>query len=355
VHDHQIHFFTKQDVDPHALQGERVAVLGYGHLGHPFALNLRDSGVAPLIVGNIEDVYAERARSDGFDVLPIDRAVAASDIALVLLPDELIPEVFVSAIAPSLAAGSALVFASGYNLAYGLIQPPAYTDLLLLAPRMAGENARQRFLEGRGFFAYISVEQEASGKARRRLLGLADAAGVLRAGALELDARREADLDLYIEQTIGAVVGVAVMSVFTLGVEAGIPPEALVLEMYMSGEMEMVWQGFREKGFFRSSDDHGPTALFGGFVRTMELMMSDLGSRFGTTLSEIQSGAFARQFQAEREAGYPTLRQALEMTSEEAIVAQPIAQAEARVRAMMRRDHAQASGTGSRVFRGMRY
>ncbi len=333
----QFRFFTVQDADPDALAAERVAVLGYGNLGRAVALNLRDSGVTPLVVGNIADEYADQARADGFAVLPIGEAVAASDVVLILLPDEVIPEVLAADIEPNLAPGSAILFASGYVLAYGLSGLPGSIDVLLLAPRMGGEHVRERFLAAQGFLAYISVEQEASGKAWNRLLGIAHAAGVLQAGALELDARREADLDLFVEQTLGAAVGVAIMSAFTLGVEAGIPPEAMVMEMYMSGEMETVFQAFREKGFFRASDFHGPTALYGGYVRTMQLMMSDIASRFRETLQEIQSGEFARQFQAEREADYPTLSQAQSMTAEESPLTQPIVQAEARVRAMLTR------------------
>lgn len=326
-----IRCFTAKDVDPGALNGERVAVLGYGHLGRPFALNLRDSGVTSLVIGNIADEYATRARTDGFTVLPPGEAAASSDIALVLLPDEIIPEAFDADLAPNLSPGSAIVFGSGYTLAYGLIDPPAGIDVLLLAPRMAGENARQRFLNQQGYFAYVSVEQDASGKAWRRLLGLAHAVGVLRAGALELDARREADLDLLVEQTVGAVLGMAIMSVFAMGEEAGIPPEALVMEMYMSGEMEMVWRAFREEGFFQAASVHGPTALFGGFTRTMQLMQSDLGAKFRETLKDIQSGKFAQQFQAEREAGYPSLVQARAMSTND----NPLTRAEVRLRAML--------------------
>jgi ketol-acid reductoisomerase len=337
IHDNSpLRFFTAADADAQALDGERVAVLGYGFLGHAFALNLRDSGV-DVVVGNVADGYADQARTEGFTVQPIAEAAAGCDVALILLPDEVIPEVFAADVAPNLAPGSAVVFASGYNLAYGLIEPPAGIDVLMLAPRMAGENARQRYLDRQGFFAYVAVEQESSGTAWARLLGIAHAVGVLYAGALELDARHEADLDLFIEQTLGAVVGMSIMSAFNLGVEAGIPPEAMVMEMYMSEEMEMVFRSFREKGFFRASDTHGPTALYGGFVRTMQLMMSDLAGKFRETLEEIQSGQFARQFQAEREAGYPALSQAQSMTAEESPVTQPIVQAEARLRAMMGR------------------
>lgn len=335
-----LRFFGAGDADPQALDGERVAVLGFGFLGRPFALNLRDSGVESLVVGNREDEYADQARAEGFQVLPIAQAVAASDVILVLLPDEVIPEVFAADVAPHLAPGAAIVFASGYNLAYGLIEPPPGVDVLLLAPRMAGENARQRYLDRQGFFAYVSVEQEGQGPAGRawkRLLGVADAAGVLRGGALELDARREADLDLFIEQTMGAVIGVAIMTAFNLGVEAGIPAEAMVMEMYMSEEMEMVFRAFREQGFYRASDTHGPTALYGGFLRTMQWLMSDLPGTFRQVLDEIRSGEFARQFQAEHEAGYPTLAQAQAMTAEASEVTRPIVEAEARVREMLDR------------------
>ena len=333
-------FFTAEHADPHALDGERVAVLGYGNLGRAVALNLRDAGVSPLVVGNIPDAYADQARAEGFAVLPIGEAVAASSVSLVLLPDEVIPEVFLADIAPNLAPVGgrppAMILASGYTLAYGLVVPAAGVDVLLLAPRMGGELARERFLNRQGFFAYVSVEQDASGKAWPRLLGVAQAVGVLQAGALELDARREATLDLFVEQSLGAALGVAIMTAFNQGVEAGIPPEAMVLEMYMSGEMETVFRAFREKGFFRSSDAHGPTALYGGYVRTMQLMMTDLPSKFHETLEEIRSGEFARQFQAERDGGYPALGLAQSMTAEANPVTQPIVDAEARVRAMLR-------------------
>jgi ketol-acid reductoisomerase len=324
-------FFTCKDADPRALEHERIAVLGYGHLGRPFALNLRDSGVDQVVIGNIEDEYAAGAREEGFEVLPLGEVVREADVSLLLLPDEVIPEVFDADIRSNLKPGSAIVFASGYTLAYELVAAPEGIDVLLLAPRMAGENARQRYLRKEGFFAYISVECDASGRGWPRLLGLADAVGVLNAGALELDARREADIDLFIEQTLGAVLGVAIMQAFAIGEDAGIPPEALVMEMYMSEEMEMVFRSFREEGFFEASRVHGPTALFGGFIRTMEFMGCGLGGTFREILEEIRSGEFARRFQAERQAGYPILSQAEAMSTEDS----PIARAEQRVRRMV--------------------
>jgi ketol-acid reductoisomerase len=304
-----------------------VTVLGYGNLGRALALNLRDASLLPLI-GNIEDEYATQARADGFEVKSLAEATAAADICLALLPDEVIPEVFTDHVAPALKEHAAIVLASGYTLAYGLIRPADDVDVLLMAPRMGGETIRRRYLDGEGFFTYISVEQDASGRAWPRLLGLADAIGSLRAAALELDARREADLDLFIEQSMGAIVGLAIMVAFDLGVKAGMPPEAMALEMYMSGEMEEVFRAFRQTGFFKASEFHGPTALYGGMSATMALDRASMEGQFQRVLDDIRSGEFARRFQAEREAGYPVLKMARQMI----VGSNPISEAEESVR-----------------------
>ncbi len=211
---------------PHgALAGEAVAVLGYGHLGRTAALNLRDSGVK-VRIGNREDAYAEQARGEGFEVVPLATA-AAGDVVYVLLPDEVIPTLFEIEIAPALRPGSAIAFGSGYSLAFDLIQPPATVDVLLVAPRMAGTTARARYLKGQGFWACVGVEADRSGRAQQRMLGLAGALGVLRAGGVQMSAKVEATLDLFVEQSVGAVLGMAIMMAFEVARDAGVPGEAL--------------------------------------------------------------------------------------------------------------------------------
>jgi ketol-acid reductoisomerase len=302
--------FRAADAEPDALAGERVAVLGYGYLGRTAALNLRDSGVA-VSVGNREDEYAVQARADGFPVVSL--AAAAADVLLVLLPDEVIPEVFARDVAPRLAPGAAVAFASGYCLAWDLVEPPAHVDVLLLAPRMGGDAARERYLAGQGFWAYVGVEADRSGRALRRLLGLCAALGVLRQGALETSAATEALVDLFVEQTLGPLLGAAIMTAFDVAAEAGVPPEMLVMEMYMSGEMETVFRAFRETGLLRASKSHGATALFGGLTRTFEIDREALRERFLAVLDDLRGGAFAKRFQQEAQAGYPTLEIARRM------------------------------------------
>jgi ketol-acid reductoisomerase len=302
---------ARAEVDTGALAGEAVAVLGYGNLGRTAALNLRDSGVK-VRIGNREDAYAHRARAEGFEVVPLS-AAATDDVVFVLLPDEVIPEVFPADIAPSLRPGSAVAFGSGYCLAFELVRPPEGVDVLLVAPRMSGVAARERYLAGGGFWACIGVEADCSGRARDRMLGLTAGLGALRTGAIETSAASEAALDLFVEQTVGPLLGAAIMTAFDVGREAGIPAEALVMEMYMSGEMEAVFEGFRKTGFFRASEDHGPTALFGGITRTLGLDREELTSRFRSVLDDITRGDFARRFQEEARAGYPMLSVAREL------------------------------------------
>lgn len=322
----QVKVLRAADAPPGALAGESVAVLGYGHLGRTAALNLRDSG-AKVRIGNREDEYAEQARTEGFEVVSI-AAAAADDVVYVLLPDEVIPTVFASDIAPALRPGSAIAFGSGYSLAFGLIHPPASIDVLLVAPRMAGNTARARYLEGHGFWACVGVEADRSGRAQQRMLGLADGLGVLRAGAVQMTAKVEATLDLFIEQTVGAVLGMSIMMAFEVARDAGMPAEALVLEMYMSGEMEAVFQSFRETGFFRAAEDHGPTAVFGGLTRSLEMDREEMANRFRHVLEDIKSGGFARRFQDEARNGYPMLEFARAMMHG----GSPITEAEDRIR-----------------------
>jgi len=314
-----------------ALNGEAVAVLGYGNLGRTAALNLRDSKVK-VRVGNREDEYADLARADGFEVVPLPVA-AAADIVCVFLPDEVIPEVFARDVVPALRSGSAVVFGSGYSLAFGLARPPAGIDVLLVAPRMSGLAARTRYMEGKGFWACVGVEADHSGRARERMLALAEALGASAARVFEMSAQAEATLDLFVEQSLGPLLGTAIMVAFEVGRDAGIPPEALVMEMYMSGEMEKVFEGFRETGFFRASEQHGPTAVFGGIIRTLEIDREEMATRFRRILENIRSGEFAQRFQDEARDGYPMLGIARAMMHGTS----PITEAEEQLRARTKR------------------
>src|SRR3990172_5572069 len=143
------------------LAGQRLAGLGYGNQGRSQALNLRDSGLT-VVVGNIADASLDRARADGFEALPIAEACARADAVLLLVPDEVMPEVFAGEVAPQLRPGKLLDFASGYGVAFGGVPPPPDVDVVLVAPRMIGPGVRDRFVSGQGVPSFVGVHQDAT-------------------------------------------------------------------------------------------------------------------------------------------------------------------------------------------------
>ncbi len=328
------------EADLDFLKGRRVGVVGYGNLGRSLALNMRDSGVTPIIVGELPGAARERARADGFPVESAGAATAEADIVFVLAPDESAPKVYQEELAPALRPGSTLVFASGFNLAFGRIRPAPDLDVLLLAPRMMGAGIRERYQEGLGFPSFVSLEQDATGRGWPLLCALTKAVGSLRAVALTLSAAQEAHLDLFVEQTVGPDLAGAILTAFQVGVEAGLPPEALLLELYMSGEMAKSFQAMADLGFFQQVKLHGFTAAYGGMIRFMGLDRESRERSYRQVLREISEGEFAEALRAEAESGFPSQAMMDEMVEGD----NPISRAEKRLRNIMRLDK---SGEGA--------
>jgi ketol-acid reductoisomerase len=321
--------YTSADADPAALAEATIAVVGYGNLGSSMARNLRAAGL-DVVIGNRDDEYRARAAADGFPVTDVRSAVARADVVYVLISDEAIPACFQADIAPALRPGTAVCFASGYCLAFDLVEPPTDVDVLLLAPRMVG-SAVHRAAGDSGYVAYVNVEHDASGSAWPRLLALALAAGALDRGAFVVSASDEAAIDLLVEQTVGPYVGLALQLAFEVGVEGGLPPEAMVLELYQSGEMAETFRSFAEQGFYRAVGDHGVTAQYGGYLRTLELDAEAMRDQFRAVFEDIRSGGFARRLQAEGADGYPALALIEAITAGD----DPMTRAEAAVQAAL--------------------
>jgi ketol-acid reductoisomerase len=293
--DAPVRIFHDDDADPAALAGKTVAVIGYGNQGRSQALNLRDSGLT-TIVGNIDDDYAARARTEKFAVFPVAEAAARADVVMLLVPDEVMPAVYEEAIRPQLTPGKVLDFASGYTVAFGLILPPPGVDVMLIAPRMIGPGVRDAYTAGRGFPAFIALHQDASGDGMRRLLGLARAVGATRAGCILMSMHDEATLDLFTEQAFGPAFGRVFMAAIETLVGAGYPPEAVLLELYLSGELAYAFEKIREVGMMRQMDYHSHTSQYGSLTRSARFGDLDLESRMRTILREIQDGTFAREW-----------------------------------------------------------
>ncbi len=321
-------FYLGADGDLSVLANTTVAVVGYGNLGRSVAHNLRDSGLT-VVVGNREDAFAEQAREEGFQTISVSDAISEAEVVWMLLPDEVIPSVLPPAGGPRVRDGGTLCLSSGYVLAFDLVDPAAHGgDVVMVAPRMVGAEVRRRYVQDEGFVAYLSVEHDQSGRAADRVLALARGIGGASLRAMVLSARDEAIVDLFVEQTFGPYVGMALLSTFEAGIAAGLPPEALVLELYLSGEMSRTWQAFAEEGFFRGVRLHGRAAAFGGFVRTSGLDTQAMRSAFGEILEDIRNGGFAKRFQQEAMEGYPTFELIDAMIAGD----DPLSAAEARIR-----------------------
>jgi ketol-acid reductoisomerase len=294
--------YHDEDADLAALAGATLAVVGYGNQGRSQALNLRDSGV-PVVVGNIRDAAADRAAADGFEVLPVAEACARADGVLVLVPDEVMPAVWREQVSPALEAGDLAVFASGYNVAFGLVEPAPDLDVALVAPRMIGAGVRDTYLSGAGFPSFVGVHQDATGRARERMLAVAKAIGSTRAGCIEMSMHDEASLDLFTEQGFGPAFGRVMTTAVELLVEAGYPPEAVLLELYLSGELAYSLEKMRELGMARQMELHSHTSQYGSATRGARFLdlAGPLRERMGAVLAEIRSGGFAEEWSRNQE------------------------------------------------------
>ncbi|MFX0029693.1 MAG: ketol-acid reductoisomerase [Candidatus Hermodarchaeota archaeon] len=291
-----VDIFHEEDGDLSKIDGKTIAIIGYGNQGRAQAFNLRDSG-QKIIIGNIEDEYKKTALIDGFPVFSIKEATIKSDIIFILIPDEIMNDVFEREIKPFLKSYTTLVFASGYNIGFKLLKPPKNVDVLLIAPRMIGIGVRENFLNNKGFFSFIAVEQDATGIANYTLLALAKAIGTLKKGGIMINFRQEAELDLFNEQAFGPAFGrVLLSSIYTL-IEAGYPVEAVLVEMYMSGEMAYTYKKMADVGLIKQVDFHSQTSQYGAMSRGIRFRKLPLRPKMMEILREIQNGEFTREWE----------------------------------------------------------
>ena len=289
--------YHDDDADLGVLEDQTVALVGYGNQGRSQALNLRDSGVN-VVIGNIRDHAAAAAEDDGFSVSSIAEACEHADVVMMLIPDEIMPEIFKTHVSPNLTPGDLVVFASGYNIAFNLITPPDYVDAALVAPRMIGVGVRETFVAGSGFPSFVGIHHDATGDAKTRMLAIAKGIGSTRAGCIEMSMHDEASLDLFTEQAFGPAFGRVLMTSIELLVEAGYPPEAVLLELYLSGEFAYSFDKMREVGIMKQMDFHSRTSQYGTVTRGARFMTLNepIKKKMTEVLEEIRSGSFADEW-----------------------------------------------------------
>lgn len=299
--------YTDDEASLAPLDGKTVAILGYGNQGRAQALNLRDSGLK-VVVGNQQDSYLEQAVADGFESMTIAKAATIADLLIILTTDESQPLIWEGQIAPGISAGNTLVWASGYNVGYGLISPSSDVDVVLVAPRMTGNFVRILFEQGRGAVAQVAVHQDASGEAWARMMAVAKGIGATRAGVFESSFREEAELDLFAEQVVWAGLVAWFEECFKLGVEHGFSPELMVLELYGSGEASEILGMMARNGFYKQMAHHSTTSQYGTLSRAPRLLNDDIRANMREILvDDIKGGAFTQEWRREQASGCKTL------------------------------------------------
>jgi ketol-acid reductoisomerase len=324
--------YYESDADLSVLTGKAVAVAGYGNQGRAQALNLRDSGVN-VLVGNIEDSYAETARQDGFSPVSIAEAAKAADIVMLLTPDEVQQAVYNKDIAPNLRPGQTLSFASGYNIHFGLIKPPADIDVIMMAPRTIGRQVRIAYEGGSGVNADVDVWQDATGHAWGNTLALAKGVGCTRAGAFHSSFATEAELDLFAEQGVWPALFDVLLTGYEVLAAKGYPKEVIALELYASTEPADIFLAMAKRGIFEQMKFHSPTSQYGTLSRRKDATGSSdaLRARMEQTLENIRSGRFAEEWKNEELQGYPNFHKL-----REAAWSHPITEADKAVRELLK-------------------
>jgi ketol-acid reductoisomerase len=299
--------FYDDDADLSVISGRQVAVIGYGSQGHAHALSLRDSGV-DVRVGLAEGSKSwAKAEAEGLRVLTVAEAVQESDVIMLLVPDHLQRHVYTESIEPHLAEGDALFFGHGFNIRFGYITPPPGVDVCMVAPKGPGHLVRREFSDGRGVPVIVAVENDATGKAWDTTLSYARAIGGLRAGGIRTTFTEETETDLFGEQAV--LCGGASQLVqygFEVLTEAGYQPEVAYFECLH--ELKLIVDLMYEGGIAKQRWSVSDTAEYGDYVSGPRVIDPHVKDSMKAVLADIQSGAFAKRFIEDQDAGAPEFK-----------------------------------------------
>src|SRR4051812_26176566 len=290
------------DADLYLLEGKTVAILGYGSQGHAHALNLHESGVNVVVGLRGDSSSVDKAKADGLEADTIADAASRGDVVMVLLPDEKHAEIWESEIKDGIAPGNLLLFAHGFSIHFGQIEPGPEVDVAMVAPKGPGHLVRRQFTEGKGVPGLVAVHQDASGNARDLALAYAKGIGCTRGGVIETTFKDETETDLFGEQSVlcGGVTELVRAGYETL-VEAGYDPRLAYFECLH--ELKLIVDLMYEKGITGMRYSISNTAEYGDLTRGKRVIGEPTRDAMKQILSEIQSGEFAKEWIAENQAG----------------------------------------------------
>jgi ketol-acid reductoisomerase len=299
-----VNIYYDTDADLSYLDGQKIAILGYGSQGHAHALNLHDSG-CEVVVGLYEGSKSWTiAEQDGLKVLPVDKAADWADVMMIVVPDTTQRSLYEEKIKPGLRAGNMLMFAHGFNIHHRQVLPPPDVDVTMIAPKGPGHLVRSTFQAGAGVPALIAVHQDATGRGKDKALAYGKGIGASRAGILETTFLEETETDNFGEQAVlcGGLSALIKAGFETL-VEAGYQPEVAYFEC--CHELKLIIDLIYEGGLARMRYSISDTAEFGDYYAGPQIIDENVKASMKHLLSEIQNGNFARTWILENMAGRP--------------------------------------------------
>ena len=298
-----VNIYYDKDCDLSLIRSKTVAMIGFGSQGHAHAENLRDSGVKVIVGLSKGGRSWAKAEAKGFEVKTVAEAAKASDVVMILTPDEIQAEIFEREIKPNLKSGAAIAFGHGFNVHFGQIKAPEDIDVIMIAPKAPGHTVRSEFGRGGGIPDLIAVEQNASGKAKELALSYASAIGGGRTGIIETTFKDETETDLFGEQAVlcGGLCALVNAGFETL-VDAGYEPEMAYFECLH--ELKLIVDLMYQGGMADMRYSISNTAEYGDYVSGPRVIGEDSKKAMKEILKEIQNGKFAKDFILERKAGY---------------------------------------------------
>jgi ketol-acid reductoisomerase len=310
--------YYDRDADLGALRERRVAVIGYGSQGFAQSNNLKESGCDVTVGLKADSPSRAKAERAGLKVLPVAEAAAEADVVVMLVPDEVAPDVYAREVAESMTPGKYLAFSHGFSIHYGFIKPPEDVNVLMVAPKGPGHLVRSEYVRGAGVPCLLAVSQDPTGDTRALGLAYASAIGGGRAGVIETSFREETETDLFGEQAVlcGGLTSLIKAGFETL-VEAGYAPEMAYFECLH--EMKLIVDLIYEGGISEMRYSVSNTAQYGDMTRGPAVVNDETKRRMRALLAEIQSGAFAREWMRENRAGKERFRRLEAETSEHQI------------------------------------
>ena len=307
-----LNIYYDKDCDLNIIKSKKVAMIGFGSQGHAHALNLRDSGVDVVVGLRKGSKSWEKAEKFGFKVFPVNEAVKEADVIMILLPDEIQPDVYYAEIEPNLKEGATIAFGHGFNIHFQLIRPRKDLNVIMIAPKAPGHTVRSEFVRGGGIPDLIAVYQGGE-EAKKLALSYASAIGGGRSGIIETTFKDETETDLFGEQAVlcGGVTSLIKAGFDTL-TEAGYAPEMAYFECMH--ELKLIVDLLYEGGMATMRYSISNTAEYGDYVSGPKVVGEESRKAMKKILKEIQNGKFAKDFILERKAGYVRMNAERQLT-----------------------------------------